>query len=69
MFGGIPHERIHPHDWRNGVTHVGVIPAFHIQGSRPGKDAATATFDRRRQSAALLIRTPGRRSGAGRRRP
>src|SRR3954471_5660165 len=27
MFGSIPEERIHAHDWRNGVTRVGSIPA------------------------------------------
>ncbi len=27
MFGSIPHERIHPHDWRDGCTYVGDIPA------------------------------------------
>ena len=27
MFGSIPHERIHPHDWRGGCMHLGDIPA------------------------------------------
>ena len=27
MFGDIPHEHILPHEWRNGVTHIGTIPA------------------------------------------
>ncbi|GMA33385.1 lactate racemase domain-containing protein [Litorihabitans aurantiacus] len=27
MFGSIPHERIHAHDWKNGVTNVGTVPA------------------------------------------
>ncbi|WP_159620638.1 lactate racemase domain-containing protein [Ruania rhizosphaerae] len=27
MFGSIPHERIHAHDWKGGVTHVGTVPA------------------------------------------
>lgn len=27
MFGSIPNERIHAHDWKNGVTHVGTVPA------------------------------------------
>lgn len=27
MFGEIPNERILAHDWRNGCTHVGTIPA------------------------------------------
>ena len=26
MFGSIPHERIHPHDWLGGVTPVGTDP-------------------------------------------
>jgi nickel-dependent lactate racemase len=26
MFGSIPNDRIHPHDWRNGVVPVGTIP-------------------------------------------
>lgn len=30
MFGSIPNERIHPHDWRGGVTHVGEIPADYV---------------------------------------
>jgi nickel-dependent lactate racemase len=36
MFGSIPHERIHPHDWRNGVTHVGVIPAEVVKEKTDG---------------------------------
>ena len=27
MFGSIPHERIHPHDWRGGCTYLGDVPA------------------------------------------
>lgn len=27
MFGSIPHERIHPHDWRDGSIQIGTIPA------------------------------------------
>jgi nickel-dependent lactate racemase len=27
MFGSIPQERIHAHDWKNGVTNVGTVPA------------------------------------------
>jgi len=27
MFGSIPQQRIHVHDWRNGVTSVGSVPA------------------------------------------
>jgi nickel-dependent lactate racemase len=36
MFGSIPHERIHPHDWRGGVTHVGVIPAEVVKEKTGG---------------------------------
>lgn len=36
MFGDIPHERIHPHDWRNGCTHVGVIPADLVKEQTGG---------------------------------
>ena len=27
MFGSIPEERIHKHDWKDGVTNVGTVPA------------------------------------------
>jgi len=27
MFGSIPEERIYAHDWKNGVVHVGTVPA------------------------------------------
>ncbi|HLS24499.1 MAG TPA: lactate racemase domain-containing protein [Beutenbergiaceae bacterium] len=27
MYGSVPHDRIHVHDWKNGVTHVGTVPA------------------------------------------
>ena len=37
MFGSIPHERIHAHDWRNGVTHVGAIPAALVKETTDGK--------------------------------
>ena len=33
MFGSIPHERIHAHDWRNGVTRVGIIPAAKVKAT------------------------------------
>lgn len=33
MFGTIPEERIHAHDWKNGVTRVGVIPAERVRES------------------------------------
>ena len=31
MFGTIPEERIHAHDWKNGVTHVGTVPAEFVR--------------------------------------
>ena len=37
MFGTIPHERIHAHDWRNGVTRVGMIPAEKVKETTGGK--------------------------------
>lgn len=37
MFGTIPHDRIHPHDWRNGVTRVGAIPAEKVAETTGGK--------------------------------
>ena len=37
MFGSIPHEKIHAHDWRNGVTRVGKIPAERVAESTGGK--------------------------------
>ena len=36
MFGSIPHERIHPHDWRNGCTYLGDIPADYVQETTGG---------------------------------
>jgi nickel-dependent lactate racemase len=36
MFGSIPHARIHPHDWRNGVTRVGVVPADLVKEKTGG---------------------------------
>jgi nickel-dependent lactate racemase len=30
MFGSIPDQRIHAHDWRGGVTRVGTIPAEKV---------------------------------------
>jgi nickel-dependent lactate racemase len=36
MFGSIPHERIFPHDWRDGVTRVGVIPASLVKETTQG---------------------------------
>jgi nickel-dependent lactate racemase len=37
MFGSIPHAKIHAHDWRNGVVHVGTIPASRVAESTNGK--------------------------------
>jgi nickel-dependent lactate racemase len=37
MFGSIPNDRIHAHDWRNGVTRVGVIPASKVEETTGGK--------------------------------
>jgi nickel-dependent lactate racemase len=31
MFGSIPHERIHAHDWRGGVTKIGEISAEFVK--------------------------------------
>jgi nickel-dependent lactate racemase len=36
MFGSIPHERIHPHDWRDGCVHVGEIPATVVKEETGG---------------------------------
>ncbi len=36
MFGSIPEERIHAHDWRNGCTRIGVIPAAKVAESTGG---------------------------------
>jgi nickel-dependent lactate racemase len=36
MFGSIPHERIHPHDWIGGVTPVGTIPASLVAETTEG---------------------------------
>lgn len=37
MFGSIPNERIHAHDWRGGVVKVGTIPAERVRESTGGK--------------------------------
>jgi len=37
MFGSIPHSIIEAHDWRKGVTHVGVIPAELVRETTGGK--------------------------------
>lgn len=36
MFGSIPHERIHAHDWRRGCTYLGDIPADFVQQATGG---------------------------------
>lgn len=36
MFGSIPNEMILPHDWRNGVSHVGDIPASLVEETTGG---------------------------------
>ncbi|MGI4854440.1 MAG: lactate racemase domain-containing protein [Janthinobacterium lividum] len=36
MFGSIPEERIFPHDWRNGCTHVATIPASLVKETTGG---------------------------------
>jgi nickel-dependent lactate racemase len=37
MFGSIPEERIHAHDWRHGVTRVGMITADKVAEITSGK--------------------------------
>lgn len=36
MFGSIPEERIHAHDWKDGVTHVGTVPASFVREATGG---------------------------------
>ena len=36
MFGSIPHGIIYPHDWREGVTRVGTIPAAMVAETTGG---------------------------------
>jgi len=36
MFGSIPEERIHAHDWKNGVVNVGTIPAELVKKATGG---------------------------------
>jgi len=36
MYGDIPEERIHVHDWKNGVTHVGTVPAEVVREATGG---------------------------------
>ena len=37
MFGSIPHNRIHAHDWRGGVTRIGEIPAGLVKETTGGR--------------------------------
>ncbi len=37
MFGAIPEERIHAHDWRTSVTHVGTIDADTVREVTEGR--------------------------------
>jgi nickel-dependent lactate racemase len=37
MFGSIPESCIHAHDWRNGVTRLGMIPASIVKESTKGR--------------------------------
>lgn len=36
MFGTIPEERIHVHDWKNGVVNVGTVPAEYVREQTGG---------------------------------
>ncbi|MBW3597470.1 MAG: DUF2088 domain-containing protein [Planctomycetes bacterium] len=36
MFGAVPEERIHPHDWRRGVVHEGEVPARYVKETTGG---------------------------------
>ncbi len=36
MFGAIPNDRIHPHDWRDGSVQVGEIPAGFVKEKTGG---------------------------------
>ncbi len=37
MFGSIPNDRIHAHDWRNGCVRIGEIPASLVREQTGGK--------------------------------
>ncbi len=37
MFGGVPEEKIHKHDWRNGSKKIGEIPAAFVKEISNGK--------------------------------
>src|SRR4030095_12262619 len=36
MFGSVPNDRIHAHDWRGGVVAVGTIPAAVVTEKMKG---------------------------------
>lgn len=36
MFGSIPEDRIHAHDWKHGVTNVGTVPADYVREATGG---------------------------------
>ena len=36
MFGSIPEERIHAHDWKNGVVNIGTVPAELVKKATGG---------------------------------
>src|SRR5256885_819744 len=36
MFGSIPNDRVHAHDWRGGCIDVGGIPPRGVDGTAPG---------------------------------
>ncbi|WP_127130508.1 lactate racemase domain-containing protein [Georgenia sp. SYP-B2076] len=36
MFGSVPEERIHKHDWKNGVVNVGTVPAELVREKTGG---------------------------------
>ena len=37
MFGSIPEEKIHVHDWRNGCVKIGEVPAEYVREVSAGK--------------------------------
>lgn len=37
MFGDIPEDRIHPHDWRDGSVSLGEVPAGYVSKMSSGK--------------------------------
>ena len=36
MFGSVPHERVHAHDWRGGCTYLGDVPADYVKETTGG---------------------------------